>query len=152
VQEKFIIYQVLPRLFGNTNENCVPNSSLELNGSGKFSDFDTKTLKSIKELGCTHIWFTGIIEHATKTDYSSYGIFKDNPTLVKGEAGSPFAIKDYFDVNPGLANDVSKRMSEFKDLLKRCHRLGIRVIIDFIPNHLARCYYSDMKPHDVEDF
>ena len=152
MQEKFIIYQVLPRLFGNTNENCVPNSSLELNGSGKFSDFDTKTLKSIKELGCTHIWFTGIIEHATKTDYSSYGIFKDNPTLVKGEAGSPFAIKDYFDVNPGLANDVSKRMSEFKDLLKRCHRLGIRVIIDFIPNHLARCYYSDMKPHDVEDF
>lgn len=152
MQEKFIIYQVLPRLFGNTNDNCVPNSSLELNGSGKFSDFDTKTLKSIKELGCTHIWFTGIIEHATKTDYSSYGIFKDNPTLVKGEAGSPFAIKDYFDVNPGLANDVSKRMSEFKDLLKRCHRLGIRVIIDFIPNHLARCYYSDMKPHDVEDF
>lgn len=152
MQEKFIIYQVLPRLFGNTNENCVPNSSLELNGSGKFSDFDTKTLKSIKELGCTHIWFTGIIEHTTKTDYSSYGIFKDNPILVKGEAGSPFAIKDYFDVNPGLANDVSKRMSEFKDLLKRCHRLGIRVIIDFIPNHLARCYYSDMKPHDVEDF
>ncbi|MFA6334300.1 MAG: alpha-amylase family protein [Bacteroidales bacterium] len=152
VQEKFIIYQVLPRLFGNTNENCIPNYSFELNGSGKFNDFDTKTLISIKELGCTHIWFTGIIEHATKTDYSSYGIFRDNPNLVKGEAGSPFAVKDYFDVDPDLANDVPNRISEFSDLLERCHRLGVKVIIDFIPNHVARCYHSDKAPVGVEDF
>ncbi|MEN6619801.1 MAG: alpha-amylase family protein [Rikenellaceae bacterium] len=152
MQKKFIIYQVLPRLFGNTNENCIPNSSLMVNGSGKFNDFDIKTLKSIKELGCTHIWFTGIIEHATKTDYSAYGILKDYPCLVKGEAGSPFAVKDYFDVDPDLATDVSDRMSEFTDLLKRTHKVGLKAIIDFIPNHLARFYLSDMKPDDAENF
>jgi len=152
LQEKFIIYQVLPRLFGNTNENRVPGASIEENGCGKFKDFDYSTLKSIKDLGCTHIWFTGIIEHSTRTDYSSYGIFHDSHSLVKGEAGSPFAIKDYFDVDPDLASDISNRISEFKELILRTHEAGLKVIIDFVPNHSARNYHSDMKPVFVDDF
>ncbi len=151
-REKFIIYQVLPRLFGNANDKCIPNSSFMINGSGKFDDFDTKTLHSIKELGCTHIWFTGIIEHSTKTDYSKYGIIKDNPSLVKGEAGSPYAIKDYFDVDPDLALEVENRISEFKSLIDRTHKQGLKVIIDFVPNHLAREYFSDSKPKAIKDF
>jgi len=151
-KEKFIIYQVLPRLFGNTNENCIPNSSLSVNGSGKFNDFDIKTLRSLKELGCTHIWFTGVIEHSTKTEYLQYGILKDNPSLVKGEAGSPYAVKDYFDVDPDLALDVNSRILEFSDLINRTHKVGLKVIMDFVPNHVAREYLSDKKPPGVEDF
>lgn len=139
-------------MFGNTNENCIPNSSFAVNGSGKFKDFDIETLRSIKELGCTHIWFTGVIEHSTKTDYTQYGILRDHPSLVKGEAGSPYAVKDYFDVDPDLASDVNKRISEFSDLISRTHKTGLKVIMDFVPNHLARTYFSDMKPPGVEDF
>lgn len=125
---------------------------MAVNGSGKFNDFDIKTLHSLKELGCTHIWFTGVIEHATKTDYTKYGIFKDHQSLVKGEAGSPYAIKDYFDVDPDLASDVNIRISEFTDLINRTHEAGLKVIMDFVPNHVARAYYSDKKPSGVEDF
>lgn len=123
-----------------------------VNGSGKFNDFDNKTILSIKELGCTHIWFTGVLEHATKTDYSSHQIAPDYKCLVKGEAGSPFAVKDYFDVDPDLAIDVSNRIVEFVELIERCHKLDIKVIIDYIPNHVARCYHSDNAPKGVDDF
>ena len=125
---------------------------MSVNGSGKFNDFDIKTLRSLKELGCTHIWFTGVIEHSTKTEYLQYGILKDNPSLVKGEAGSPYAVKDYFDVDPDLALDVNSRILEFSDLINRTHKVGLKVIMDFVPNHVAREYLSDKKPPGVEDF
>lgn len=149
---KLIIYQVLPRLFGNTNASCVPNSSIYVNGCGKLSDFNDEMLLSIKDLGCKHIWFTGIIEHATKTDYTKYGIYKDNNQVVKGEAGSPYAIKDYYDIDPDLADNIPSRMQEFKDLIARVHSSGMNVIIDFVPNHVARQYHSDSCPSGVMDF
>lgn len=149
---KLIIYQVLPRLFGNTNASCVPNSSIYVNGCGKFSDFTYEILSSIKDLGCTHIWFTGVIEHATKTDYTKYGILKDNNQVVKGEAGSPYAIKDYYDVDPDLADNIPSRIQEFTDLISRVHHSGMRVIIDFVPNHVARQYHSDSSPSNMMDF
>ena len=149
---KFIIYQVLPRLFGNTTSECVPGGTIDINGCGKFSDFDDCMLESIKELGCTYVWFTGIIEHSTKTDYSSYGIFKDYNQLVKGEAGSPYAIKDYYDVDPDLAGNVYNRFNEFKELIDRVHNAGMKVLIDFVPNHVARVYISDSKPDHIHDF
>ncbi len=150
--EKFIIYQVLPRLFGNQNNTNIKNGTIEENGSGKFNDFTNKALKKIKALGCTHIWYTGIIEHATQTDYSNYGITKDFPQIVKGKAGSPYAIKDYYDVDPDLAVNVDDRMLEFEALVERTHKVGMKVIIDFVPNHVARFYESDTKPENVEDF
>jgi glycosidase len=125
---------------------------LSVNGSGKFNDIDVNTLRSLKKLGCTHIWFTGVIEHSTKTDYTLYGILKDNPSLVKGEAGSPYAVKDYFDVDPDLAVDVNNRISEFSDLINRTHKVGLKAIMDFVPNHVAREYFSDKKPSGIEDF
>lgn len=143
---KIIIYQVFTRLFGNNNSHCIYNGSLQENGCGKLSDFTMKALEEIKKLGTTHIWYTGIIEHATQTDYRRYDIRPDHPTVVKGKAGSPYAIKDYYDVDPDLANDVSGRMKEFENLVTRTHRSGLKVLIDFVPNHVARQYNSDVQP------
>ncbi len=149
---KIIIYQVLTRLFGNTNRNNIKNGSIKENGCGKLNDFTPKALKKIKELGISHIWYTGIIEHATTTDYSEYNIDNDYHEVVKGNAGSPYAIKDYYDVCPDLAVNVNDRVAEFDLLVKRTHEADLKVIIDFVPNHLARHYISDNKPDDVTDF
>ena len=150
-QTKFILYQVFPRLFGNTNANLIVNGSIEANGSGKFSAFTTKALNKIKELGITHIWYTGIIEHATQTAYTAYGTPRDHTSIVKGKAGSPYAIKDYYDVDPDLADNVEIRMKEFEDLIKRTHKAKMKVIIDFVPNHVSREYHSDTRPPYIED-
>ena len=147
---KTIIYQVLPRLFGNTNERCVRNGTIRQNGCGKLAYFTPLALKKIKELGATHIWFTGLIEHATQTNYSRYGIQPDHPAVVKGLAGSPYAIKDYYDVDPDLAMDVPGRMLEFESLVERTHQAGLKFIMDFVPNHVARQYHSDQLPSGVQ--
>lgn len=152
MNDKLIIYQLLPRLFTNTNTNCVPNGTIEQNGCGKLNDITETVLNSIATLGITHIWYTGVIEHATKTDYSRFGIRPDNPHIVKGNAGSPYAIKDYYDIDPDLAEKVPERMKEFEALVKRTHDCGMKVIIDFVPNHVARQYHSDAAPAGVKDF
>lgn len=149
--EKVIIYQVFTRLFGNDKTACHTNGSYAENGCGKMADFTTKALEEIKKLGATHIWYTGIIEHATQTDYSAYGIKRDHSAVVKGKAGSAYAIKDYYDVDPDLAVNVEDRIKEFKLLVKRSHKAGLKVIIDFVPNHVARQYCSDAKPAGVID-
>ena len=143
---KKIIYQVLPRLFGNGHQRCVKNGSIRQNGCGKMANFTPLALQKIKELGATHVWFTGIIEHATQTDYTRYGIQPDHAAVVKGKAGSPYAIKDYYDVDPDLAMDVPGRMMEFESLVERTHQAGLQVILDFVPNHVARQYHSDRLP------
>ena len=136
--DKPIIYQLLPRLWGNKDTDNVKRGSLESNGTGKFSDIDSPSLEYIKWLGCTHVWYTGIIRHATKTD--SAGCTASHPQFVKGEAGSPYAITDYYDVNPYLADRPDERMAEFAALVKRTHEAGLKVIMDFVPNHVARDY------------
>ena len=148
---KFAIYQVLPRLFGNYNTTRKPHGTIQENGCGKFNSFTTKALSEIKSLGITHVWYTGVIEHATKTDYSAFGIRPDHPAVVKGNAGSPYAIKDYYDVDPDLAEDVPNRMKEFEALVERTHKAGMKVLIDFVPNHVSRQYHSDAKPEGVKD-
>ncbi|MBP1637565.1 MAG: alpha amylase catalytic region [Bacteroidetes bacterium] len=148
---KFVIYQVIPRLFGNYNPTRKYRGTIEENGCGKFSSFTPKAFEEIKALGATHIWYTGILEHATKTDYSAYGIKTDHPGVVKGNAGSPYAIKDFYDVDPDLADDVNNRMNEFEELIERTHKAGLKAIIDFVPNHTARQYHSDAKPAGVKD-
>ncbi len=152
MQNKISIYHTLPRLFGNKNRQPRINGTLLENGVGKFDDYTDTALIAIRDLGITHIWFTGILEHGTMTDYSSYGISKDHPTLLKGRAGSPYAIKDYYDVDPDLANDVKNRMKEFDRLVERTHKNGLKVIIEFVPNHLFRQYKSDNKPEGIKDF
>lgn len=148
---KLVIYQMMTRLFGNKSVTNKTYGTKEENGVGKFNDINDAALRGIKDLGITHIWYTGILEHATLTDYTSFGISMDDADVVKGRAGSPYAIKDYYDVDPDLAMDVRQRMTEFEDLIDRTHAQGLKVIIDFVPNHVARSYRSDAKPEGVED-
>ena len=151
-EHKIVIYQVFTRLFGNTNTTNKPWGTIEENGVGKFRDFTPKALREIKELGVTHLWFTGVLHHDVIRDYTAYGISNDDPDVVKGRAGSPYAVKDYYSVDPDLAVDPAKRMEEFRSLLNRTHEQGLKVIIDIVPNHVARNYHSIGKPLGIKDF
>lgn len=150
--KKNFIYQILPRLFGNTQPNNQPNGTIEENGSGKFNDISDKALRAISNNGYTHIWLIGVLAHSSTTDYTAYGIPKEYPEIIKGKAGSPYAIRDYYDVDPDLAVNVAERMREFEELISRIHENGLKVIIDFVPNHLSRNYKSISKPHGMPDF
>lgn len=152
VEHKKVVYQVFTRLFGNTNTTNKPWGTKEENGVGKFNDFTDKALQEIKDLGVTHIWFTGVPHHALVADYTKYGISNDDPDVVKGRAGSPYAVKDYYNVNPDLAVDPARRLEEFQALIDRAHKHGLKVIIDIVPNHIARKYVSTSKPDYVKDF
>lgn len=140
---KPIIYQLLPRTFGNYNETRRPNGTREENGCGKFADITAKALKSISDLGATHVWYTGVIRHATAE--------RNTPSITKGLAGSPYSITDYYDVDPDLARNEAKRMEEFEALIARTHKAGLDVVIDFVPNHVSREYHSLCKPAGVRD-
>lgn len=148
---KPIIYQLLPRLFANYTAEPVPNGTIAENGCGKLNSITPKVLKEIRQLGATHVWYTGVIEHAHTSDYTRYGIPLHNPNIIKGKAGSPYAITDYYDIDPDLAVSVPHRMEEFEALVARTHRAGLKVIIDFVPNHVGREYHSDVAPVGVED-
>ena len=148
---KIILYQIFTRLYGNRNTTRKENGSLAENGCGKMKDFTPTALQKIKAMGVSHIWYTGIIRHATQTDYTQFGIPRNHSAIVKGKAGSPYAITDYYDVDPDLAVDVDKRMQEFEALVERTHQAGLKVIIDFVPNHVARQYHSICKPEGVKD-
>ena len=141
-----VIYQLMVRTFGNTREERVLNGTLAENGCGKFADINAMALASLKAMGFTHLWLTGVIEQASGTAYPTRPA--DDSDLLKGIAGSPYAIKDYFDVCPDYAQNPENRLEEFQCLLGRCHSFGLRVIIDFVPNHVARSYVSDMRPDE----
>ena len=148
---KPLIYQIFTRLYTNQNASNVPSGTLGENGCGKLNDFTAAQLKRIADFGFTHVWFTGLLEHATQTSYEAYGIRPDHPAVVKGRAGSPYAIKDYYDIDPDLATDVPNRMKEFENLVRRTHKAGLKMVIDFVPNHVARQYASDACPEGVGD-
>lgn len=139
-----VIYQLMVRTFGNTNETRKTNGTLAENGCGKFHDINQAALVSLKEMGFTHLWLTGVLEQASGTSYQNRPA--DDPDILKGIAGSPYAIKDYFDVSPDYAVEPDRRLDEFKQLLDRCHAHDFKVIIDFVPNHVARSYHSDVRP------
>ncbi len=148
---KPIIYQVFTRLFGNRNATDKPWGTVVENGVGKMNDFDDATLRRIKRLGATHVWFTGVVRHASQTDHTAQGIPRQHPDVVKGVAGSPYAIADYYDIDPDIAVDVDRRMEEWGALVERTHRAGMKVVMDFVPNHVAREYRSICRPNGVSD-
>lgn len=150
--KKVVVYQVFTRLFGNKNITNKPWGTIEENGVGKFNDFTDKALHEIKDLGVTYIWYTGVPHHALVRDYTAYGISNDDPEVVKGRAGSPYAVKDYYNVNPDLAVNPAKRLEEFEALIKRTHNAGLKVIIDIVPNHIARKYEGKSNPAGIKDF
>ncbi len=151
-RQKEVVYQVFTRLFGNTNTRNKPWGTIEENGVGKFNDFTDKALQEIRDLGATYIWYTGVPHHAVITDYTTYDISNDDPDVVKGRAGSPYAVKDYYNVNPDLAEDPENRLQEFKELIDRTHKNGLKLLIDIVPNHVARSYEGKTNPEGVRDF
>ena len=151
-EKKEVVYQVFNRLFGNQNTTNKPWGTIEENGVGKFNDFNDKALKEIKDLGVTAVWYTGVPHHALIRDYTSIGISNDDPEVVKGRAGSPYAVKDYYNVNPDLAVKPANRLQEFEALITRTHKAGMKVIIDIVPNHIARKYEGKSNPKGVRDF
>jgi len=152
LKKKEVVYQVFTRLFGNTNATNKPWGTLEENGVGKFNDFTDKALTEIKELGVTYIWYTGVPHHDVITDYTEFGISNDDPDVLKGRAGSPYAVKDYYNVNPDLAENPANRLQEFESLIARTHKTGLKVLIDIVPNHVARNYEGLTNPEGVSDF
>jgi len=150
--QKYVVYQVFTRLFGNKKTTNKPWGTIEENGVGKFNDFTDTALQEIKKLGVTHIWYTGVPHHDVIRDYTKYGISNDDPDVVKGRAGSPYAVKDYYNVNPDLAVDPAKRLEEFEALISRTHKHRLKVIIDIVPNHIARNYKGLTNPKGVKDF
>ena len=117
---KQIIYQALPRLWGK----------------GHFSDWTGKAFSYLKALGVDYLWLTGVPRHESGTPFT------------KGCPGSPYAIIDWYDVNPYLADNEDKRMHEFELLIKRAHLAGIKIMIDYIPNHVGRSYAGDLPCFD----
>jgi len=152
VKKKIVVYQVFTRLFGNKNTTNKPWGTIEDNGVGKFNDFTDKALQEIKNLGVTHIWYTGVPHHALVRDYTNIGISNDDPDVVKGRAGSPYAVKDYYNVNPDLAVNPANRLQEFEALIERTHKNGLQLLIDIVPNHVARKYEGKNNPKGVKDF
>ncbi|MDZ7897626.1 MAG: alpha-amylase family glycosyl hydrolase [Arcicella sp.] len=150
--DKLVILQMMFHLWGNKNTTNKENGSAEENGVTKFKDINDLALQKLKSFGYSHLYMTGLIEHATMEDQTAIGIPKDHPDVVKGRCGSPFAIKDYYDVNPFFATDPKKRIQEFESMVGRVHRNKLKIIMDFVPNHLARNYHSDMKPSSIKDF
>ncbi|MFV8359829.1 alpha-amylase family glycosyl hydrolase [Flavobacterium sp. LS1P3] len=150
--KKEVVYQVFTRLFGNKNTTNKPWGTIEENGVGKFNDFTETALQEIKDLGVTYVWYTGVPHHALIRDYSAIGISNDDPEVVKGRAGSPYAVKDYYNVNPDLAVNPENRLQEFEALIARTHKAGLKVIIDIVPNHIARKYEGKINPVGVRDF
>ncbi|MFN5337267.1 MAG: alpha-amylase family protein [Bacteroidota bacterium] len=150
--KKIVVYQVFTRLFGNTNTSNIPWGTKEQNGVGKFNDFTDTALAEIKKLGVSHIWYTGVPHHGVIGDFPEIGLTSDDPDVIKGRAGSPYAVRDYYQVNPDLAVDVTRRMEEFEALIARTHKQGMKVIIDIVPNHVSRHYEGKNNPAGVLDF
>lgn len=150
--EKPVIYQIFTRLYGNKVGANLPWGTIEENGVGKFDDINEQALKALKDFGVNYVWYTGVLHHAVVNDYPELGLVSDDADVVKGRAGSPYAIKDYYSVNPDLANDVTRRLEEFDALVQRTHQAGLKVIIDIVPNHVARNYQSLNAPEGTIDF
>lgn len=146
IAQKPVIYQLVVRLFGNTNETRTKDGTIAQNGSGKFADIDDKAIGALADMGVTHVWLTGVLRQATLTDYASIGLPADDADTVKGRAGSFYAVRDYYDVSPDYATDPTKRLEEFDALVARLHARGLKVMIDLVPNHVARGYGSVVKP------
>ncbi len=141
-----VVYQLAVRLFGNTKGTNEWNGDIVTNGVGKFAHIDETAIREIRDLGATHIWLTGVLQQATHTDYSHIGEPADDPDILKGKAGSFYAVRDYFDVSPDYALDPERRLQEFEQLVERIHDADMKVVIDFVPNHVARSYGSTVKP------
>lgn len=97
-----VIYEIYPRQFSE---------------QGNFAGV-TAQLDRLKELGVNILWLMPI-----------HPIGQEKK---KGPIGSPYAVRDYYAVNPdyGTAADLKRLVAE-------AHRRGMKVIIDVVANHTS---------------
>jgi glycosidase len=145
---KPVIYQLVVRYFGNTSGANIVDGDIEQNGCGTFADVSDRALAELRRLGVTHVWLTGVLRQATLTDYSSIGLPADPPDIIKGRAGSFYAVRDCVDVCPDYAREPERRMSELEALIERIHAAGLRALIDLVPNHVSRNHSSEASDFD----
>lgn len=86
-----------------------------------------KKLPELKDFGIDIIWLMPIhlIGHLKR----------------KGPLGSPYAIRDFYRINPEYGNK-----DDFKELVNTCHELDMRIIMDFVANHSANDHI-EVKNH-----
>ncbi len=82
---------------------------------GTFAAF-SRHLPRLQELGVEILWFMPV--HPVSI------------TKRKGSLGSYYAVSDFTATNPEFGTN-----EEFKELVIRCHELGMKVILDWVPNH-----------------
>ena len=82
---------------------------------GTFNAF-AKHLDRLKKMGVQTVWFMPI-NPISKLDR-------------KGTLGSYYAVSDYTAPNPEFGT-----LQDWKNLVKKIHALGMKVIIDWVPNH-----------------
>lgn len=82
---------------------------------GTFRAFE-KEMPRLKEMGVKTLWFMPITPISQK--------------VKKGSMGSPYAAHDYTSINPEFGT-----MEDFKHLVNEAHKLGFKVIIDWVANH-----------------
>ncbi len=125
------IYQVAPRTYAAQGNGAAL--------AGKLSDMTTDRLREIRDLGIDYLWLTGVLEHAARA--------QTDPDVVKGEAGSYYAIYDNWDVSSEIGT-----MADFEAVIERAHSVGLRVLIDFVANHTARLHRTDVVCKQHLDF
>lgn len=97
-----VIYQIFPRQYSQ---------------KGDFNSI-TSDLDRLKDLGVTVIWLMPI-----------HPIGQEKK---KGTIGSPYAVRDYYAVNPDYGTK-----EDFRRLVTEAHKRGLKVIIDIVANHTA---------------
>jgi glycosidase len=84
---------------------------------GTFAGFERR-LPELRKVGVTVLWFLPIHPVGEKNR--------------KGTLGSPYAVRDYYGINPEFGT-----MADFKHLLRAAHAAGMHVIIDLVANHTS---------------
>jgi glycosidase len=97
-----VIYEIYPRNFS---------------AEGNFNGI-TARLDELRDLGVNILWLMPIHPIGEK--------------MKKGTIGSPYAVRDYYGINPdfGTADDLKRLVTE-------SHKRGLKVIIDIVANHTA---------------
>src|SRR5438105_11310134 len=110
------------------SESSVPTPLIyELNArihGRRFDEITHRDLANFHRLGFSHIWLMGIWR-------ISPGALALSKRFGEDFEGSPYAVPAY-DVNPSLGDEAA-----LLALRERAHREGLRVIVDFVPNHTA---------------
>lgn len=143
---KSLIYQLMVRHWGGQSYEPASLAIEKRRPIGSFEAIDDIAISYLKSLSIDTVWLTGVICHATRSQCSIGDETIGGDVVVKGDAGSPYAITDYYAIHPFLSHDESQAEAQFDALVSRLKAAGLKVIIDFVPNHVSRHYHGINTP------